>query len=232
METIFSTDSTAGSTYIAFFDLDRTITRAISGKELVKAAYRKGFLSDKNLAYAIILSFAIRLKLRDPQKIIDEMVKWVEGIPEKTFDELCQEVFLKTLLPSVYSEVIGELRSHKDKKAKVVILSSSLTPVCRRIASNLNMDDIVCSDLEVKNGYLTGSPQGRLCFGKEKAVRLTEYCEKYNSPLSDAWYYGDSFSDLPALMVVGNPICVNPDNRLKKTARKRGWPILLWHQVP
>jgi len=91
------------------------------------------------------------------------------------------------------------------------------------------MDDIICSDIEVKNGYLTGRPRGRLCFGEEKKSRLREYCEKNNTKTSDAWYYGDSISDLPALSSVGNPLCVNPDKKLKKAAHKRGWKTLRWH---
>jgi len=96
------------------------------------------------------------------------------------------------------------------------------------MARSLNLDDVICSELEVKNGYLTGLPVGHLCFGEEKAVRLKKYCEKNSFSLTDAWYYGDSVSDLPPLNAVGNPVCVNPDNQLRKTALKRRWKILKW----
>jgi phosphoserine phosphatase len=75
---------------------------------------------------------------------------------------------------------------------------------------------------------MTGLPVGHLCFGEEKAVRLQEYCARKNSLQSDAWYYGDSISDLAALNIVGNPVCVNPDKKLKKTAIERNWKILNW----
>ena len=110
-----------------------------------------------------------------------------------------------------------------------MILSSALTTICRQMAENLNIDDIICSGLEVKNGYMTGRPLGHLCFGEEKAVRLKRYCEIFNFSLSEAWYYGDSISDLHALSVVGNPVCVNPDKKLKKAAKRRGWKIVLWN---
>ena len=157
------------------------------------------------------------------------MMKWVKGMAEKTMIDLCSEVFSDVLLPSVHPEARSEIKFHKDKNAKVVILSSALTPVCNEMAKNLGMDDIICSDLEVKDGFLTGRPRGRLCFGEEKLVRLKEYCERNNSKTSDAWCYGDSISDLPALSSVGNPVCINPDSKLKKAAKKRGWKILNWH---
>ena len=96
------------------------------------------------------------------------------------------------------------------------------------MANNLNIDDIICSELEVYNGIMTGRPVGHLCFGEEKAVRLKEYCEKNNSFRSEAWYYGDSISDLPALEAVGKAVCINPDKKLKKTAVERDWKILYW----
>lgn len=229
METISSKDNNNGKSYIAFFDLDRTITKAISGKELAKYALRKGVLSYSNLIYALYTSLVYKLNLKDEQKIVDEMVRWVKDLKEESLLDLCSEVTLNVMLPSVYKEARSEINWHKEKNAKIVLLSSALTPICKEMAKNLKMDDIVCSDLEIINGYLTGCPVGKLCFGKEKAVRLLSYCEKHNSNASDAWYYGDSLSDMAALSYVGNPVCVNADRMLKKEAIRRGWKILAWN---
>lgn len=157
------------------------------------------------------------------------MVSWVKGIPENSIEDLCIEVFNEVIFPSVYKGAISEIELHKAKNAKVVILSSALTTICRQMAENLNIDDIICSGLEVKNGYMTGRPFGHLCFGEEKAIRLKRYCEIFNFSLSEAWYYGDSISDIHALSAVGNPVCVNPDKKLKKAAKRRGWKIVSWN---
>ena len=229
METIFSKNSNTAGIYIAFFDLDRTITKAISGKALARGAIRNGLMSRFNLVNAIYLSLVHKLNLKDPLKIMDKMTLWVKGMAESTMIDLCSEVFHDLLLPSIYTEARSEIKFHKDNNAKVVILSSALTPICVEAANNLTMDDIICSDLEVKDGYLTGRPLGRLCFGEEKMVRLVEYCRKNNANTSDAWYYGDSISDLHALSSVGNPVCINPDRKLKRVAQERDWKILNWH---
>jgi HAD superfamily hydrolase (TIGR01490 family) len=229
METTSSRDRNHKYSYLAFFDLDQTIANSISGRTLVKAAYKKGLLTGLDLMNALILSLQFRLKFKDPLKIIDSMVRWSEGIPEKTMVDLCSDVFRQVLVPSVYKEARFEIETHKAKNAKVIILSSSLTTVCQEMAKYLGMDDSICTELEVRNGYLTGHPVGHLCFGEEKAQRLKGYCEKNNFSTFDAWYYADSISDLPALSSVGNPICVNPDNKLKKTAIRRGWKIVSWN---
>lgn len=229
MEITSSKDSFTGKNYIAFFDLDRTITRKISGNELIKRAFKNGLLARSGFIYAIYLSLLYKLNLRDPLKIIDTMISWVKGISEKAMNELCSEVYLEILLPSVYEEARSEISAHKGKGAKLVILSSSLTRICWKMSDNLGMDDVICSELEVRDGFLTGNPCGHLCFGDEKAARLKEYCKRNNIEPSDAWYYGDSISDLAALSSVGNPVCVNPDKKLNKEAHQRGWKILWWY---
>jgi HAD superfamily hydrolase (TIGR01490 family) len=229
METIFSEDSITGKKNIVFFDLDRTIINAISGNALVRIAYKKGIMTNCDLARAFYLSVVYKLNLRDPQLIIDEMVSWAKGMQVETMNDLCTEVLREVLVPSVYKEAVAEIKIRKNNNAKLVILSSALTPICRGMAKHLEMDDIICSELEVTNGILTGSPIGHLCFGIEKAARLKEYCEKNNTNTSEAWYYGDSISDLAALKSVGNPVCVNPDRKLRKEAIQRGWKILWWN---
>jgi putative phosphoserine phosphatase / 1-acylglycerol-3-phosphate O-acyltransferase len=228
METTFSKDSATGNGYISFFDLDLTITRTISGKELIRGAIKKGIMAPSDIVHSVYLLLLYKLNLRDPLKIIDDMVMGVKGMPEKTMTDLCSGIFRDVLLPSVYSEARSEIKFHKDNNGKVVLLSSTLAPLCQEFAKDLLLDDILCSRLEVKNGYLTGRPIGRMCFGEEKTVRLREYCELNNTSLSDVWYYADSISDLPALSSVGIPVCVNPDKKLRKAAVKRGWKILYW----
>jgi putative phosphoserine phosphatase / 1-acylglycerol-3-phosphate O-acyltransferase len=228
MEPISSRDSSTPKNYIAFFDLDQTLADSISGKELARAAYHKGIMKNTDLLNAVWQSLAFRFNLTDPAKLIDKMASWTRGMPEQTMIDLCSEVSVGIIIPSIYKDAVTEIEFHKEKNAKLVILSSALKKICEEIGNSLGFDDILCSELEVSNGYLTGYPLGHLCFGDEKSVRLLEYCKKNNCSPSDAWYYGDSISDLPALSAVGNPVCVNPDKKLKKMSHIRGWKTLIW----
>ncbi len=215
--------------YIAFFDLDQTITSEISGKALIRMAWRNGHISLSDIVKAFYLYILYKFSLRDPLKVINDMVASVKGRSETWLESLCAEVCREKLLPSIFSEAIDAINYHKGNNAKVVILSSALNQICRPVSEFLGMDDFICSSLEVKGGYLTGEPVGRLCFGEEKLTRFTEYCKKNTMNPSESWYYGDSFSDLPVLQSVGNPVCVNPDRKLKKEAHMRGWKVLSWN---
>lgn len=215
--------------YIAFFDLDRTITKAISGRVLAHRAYKKGLMNRLDIANALYLGLAYRLGFADPVKIMTRMLQWTRNLPEQVLLQLSSEAVNEVLLPSIHSEVADELKMHRSKNAKAVILSSSLVSICKEVADHLNMDDVVCSDLEVRNGFLTGQPVGNLCYGNEKLVRLREYCEKNNKKIEDSWYYADSISDFPALGVVGHPVCINPDKQLRNKAKEKNWTIYYWN---
>jgi len=228
MGTISSENKPEGKSYIAFFDLDHTLIMANSGILLIREAREMGLMTSMDLARALWLSFLYRLSLRNTEKIIFGMLQWLEGVPIRKVNELSTEVFLKNMAGAIPDEARKEIIRHQEKNGAAVILSSALCPVCKAVAGYLNMDDIICTRIETTDGVCTGRPSGRLCFGKEKVARLREYCEKNNSRVEDAWYYGDSISDLPVLQIVGNPVCVNPDKKLLKVAQEINWKIFWW----
>jgi HAD superfamily hydrolase (TIGR01490 family) len=227
METTSSKNSSSKG-YIAFFDLDKTLTGVISGRAIALRAFRKGLMKNYSFLQALLLSALYKLKLKDPLAAIDQMARWTKGMDEKIFIELCNEAVEELLIPSVYPDARKEILLHKANNARVVLLSSALTPVCRGMAENLVMDDYIGTEMKIKDNRLTGETEGELCYGNEKAVRLRQYCEKNNTTPASVWYYGDSFSDLQVLSAVGNPVCINPDRSLKKVARQRGWKTERW----
>jgi putative phosphoserine phosphatase/1-acylglycerol-3-phosphate O-acyltransferase len=226
METISSKDRNPGINYIAFFDLDGTIICSNSGKALILYAYKRGLITWKDIAKGMYLSFLYRFEFKDTAKIINSIVGWLKGVSESDLAALSEEIFKDHLKKSIRPEIVEQIRLHKKDGGMVVVLSSAIMPVCKAVADHLEMDDVICSTLETRNGIFTGNPDGSLCFGKEKVARLTEFCIKHNIKPCDSWYYGDSIDDLPVLSSVGNPVCVNPDKKLLKAARKRGWKVL------
>lgn len=214
--------------YVAFFDLDNTLVKAISGKEIVLEAFRQGLMTCKDLSRSVYLSLAFRLRIKDPLRIIDEMAGWTRGIPAETINSLCSRVTEEVLIPSVSNAARDEIDKHKSKGALTVILSSSLLPVCHRMAEHLGIDNIICSELEIIDGLCSGRFHGTPCFGEEKLNRLRSYCEINNNKPSETWYYGDSISDLPAMNFVGHPVCINPDRKLRKKATGNKWEIHFW----
>jgi phosphoserine phosphatase len=64
-------------------------------------------------------------------------------------------------------------------------------------------------------------------FGAEKLSRARALIERLGLSGADCAFYSDSVHDLPLLEAVARPVAVNPDHRLKRIARRRGWEIIL-----
>jgi len=214
--------------YVAFFDLDKTIIGMNSGYALVKLAHEKGLMSKREMFHAIVQSLLYKLNLRDTSLIISSMGEWLKGLNENAVNSLAEEAVGKYLIGSVFREAYNEIATHKNDGNQLVILSSAIGAICRPLASQLGIDSIQCTEMESKGGILTGNPSGNFCYGREKQARISMFCHEQGFDPKSAFCYADSISDLPALETVGNPVCVNPDRKLRKIAVDRGWRICYW----
>lgn len=86
---------------------------------------------------------------------------------------------------------------------------------------------MLSSELEVTRGAFTGKPSA-LCFGRHKVVLAEAWATRHGVDLAHSYFYSDSFNDLPMLERVGTAIAVNPDARLRRHARRRGWAVQQW----
>lgn len=214
--------------YIAFFDLDNTILSLNSGRVLTMEAFKSGLMSRPLLGLAFYYSLLYKFNLRNHLDLIAGMAKWLKGRTLDEINRLSERVVRLHLVNAIRPQVIPEIKFHRENNAEVVILSSVITEICNLLGSYLGTDNQIGTRMEVANGILTGLPHNKFCFEEEKMVRLKEYCTAKNFDLNEAYYYGDSYSDIHALEVVGNPVCVTPDRRLRRIATERKWPIYNW----
>jgi len=214
--------------YVAFFDLDKTILDINSGSVMVKEAYRSGLMGTSGILKAFYLSLLYKLNLRDTSHIISGMAKWLKGMSSDQLNTLTEESVKRYLINAIRPQVYNELKLHRDNGAEVVILSSAIIEICRPIGYHLGIDNYICTVMGSSDGILTGLPIEKFCFEQEKRVRLNKYCNERDYKLSEAYYYGDSIADLPALEIVGNPVCITPDRKLTQIAQSRRWRIDEW----
>ena len=70
-------------------------------------------------------------------------------------------------------------------------------------------------------------------YGVGKVELANAFAETHGIDLDAELLLLDSITDLPMLERVGFPRVVNPDPRLLRIARRRGWPVLDWrHDEP
>ena len=57
-----------------------------------------------------------------------------------------------------------------------------------------------------------------------------ELAERRGYDLARSYAYSDSITDVHMLEAVGHPHAVNPDKELRRVARERGWPVLVFNR--
>lgn len=213
-------------TYVAAFDLDKTIISVNSARLIVQASRRIGLMRKRDYLRAILFSIIYKFDLRDANKIVADMTKWLKGIKEDEIIRLMDKHVIGDVLELIRPEIVKRMEQHRKENARLVMLSSAMPYICGPIAKHMKMDDVVSSNLEVIDGKLTGKSLGKLNFGKQKAVTMKQFCEENNYSLAESYYYGDAFTDRFVLDAVGHAVCVRPEIKLRNMARRKGWEIL------
>jgi len=213
-------------TYIAAFDLDKTILSVNSAKLVVQVSRKAGIMQNKDFRMAVWYSVLYKLDLCDPNKLVHSMALWLKGLKEEYIREIIDTRVIPQVLAHIRPEIKEEMDAHRKRGGRLVLLSSAMNYLCEPVVRHLDMDDLVCSRMEVRNGLFTGHPHGKLVFGKEKLKQMKDYCSTKNFDLDRAWYYGDAMTDRFILEGVGNPVCVKPELALRRLAKRKNWTII------
>jgi len=153
----------------------------------------------------------------------------LEAIKGRSRDEVIavgRSVAREELLPRLYPQAVELLSRHKRAGREVYIASSSPEDYLALLAEELGIDGVIGTRAQVVDGRYTGELDGPLVHGPEKATRVEKLAAEKGIDLGRSFAYSDSANDLPMLELVGNPVAMNPDTRLRHEARKRGWQML------
>lgn len=210
----------------ALFDLDKTLLDTSSAQLYARYLYRRGEMSKRVLLRVIWWGILSRLAVLDMQSLIPRLLSGSAGDDEAALKALCDQWFSEDVVPHVTELGVARVREHQAQGHVVAIVSASTQYVVGPMAAYLGIPgQYVCTHLENRDGRLTGRVVDPVCFGEGKVVWAERFAEEWNVDLSASTFYTDSLSDLPLLERVAHPVAVNPDPRLLRVARQRGWPV-------
>ena len=152
--------------------------------------------------------------------------KSYEGFSQDRLRYFSDELFEEVLKPAIYNGTPELIVQGKKIGQRQIVLTGALDFTIQRLMDHLGIDDYVANRLEFVNGYATGRVLPPVMASATKAKWIREYAEREGLNLSESYAYSDSISDLPMLSIVGHPVAVNPDFRLKQTALQHDWAIL------
>jgi HAD superfamily hydrolase (TIGR01490 family) len=212
----------------AFFDLDRTVIRRSSALALAPAFRRHGLISRLDLARSAFWQALFVLRGASAERVraaAEDGMRILAGFSVEDMRRLVGDAMEPVLRPLVYEEPLALVRRHRERGERVYIVSATLQEIVERIADDLGFDGAIGSTCEIVDGVYTGRSL-RAAHGAGKAEALRELAREENIDLAASTAYSDSYSDVPFLEAVGRPVAANPDRKLRRIARERGWEVV------
>lgn len=213
----------------ALFDMDRTLIAKETASLYVRYQRRIGEASSRDLARTLYWVAQYTLGVLDHAAVAAKVVRTLEGMPEEKMVWRCEDWFLRDVDRFITVGGRVAVARHLEAGDVCAIVTGASKYASWPLARRLQIPHVVSTVFEVDGeGRFTGRAEMPLCLGEGKLQRAEAFVKGLGLRLEDAVFYTDSITDLPLLERVGEPVVVNPDPRLARVARRRGWPIERW----
>lgn len=212
---------------LALFDLDNTLIAGDSDHAWGEFAVENGLVNAEAYARQNDQFYAdYENGTLDVSAYLRFALAPLSAFSMRELDNYHQE-FLRTKIAPMQLEKATQLvEKHRELGHRLVVITSTNRFVVGPIVSELGISELICSEPEVMDARYTGNFVEEPCFREGKILKLKRWLSQQNEVLADAWFYSDSFNDLPLLEIVDNPVAVDPDSTLAAYAKDAGWPIM------
>jgi len=218
--------------HLAVFDLEHTLmasnvvdTYAWLASRHLSPARRARFVADLVRQGPSLLA----LDRRDRGDFLRSFYLRFEDAPLERLRADSWELFHQQLLTKSFPDGFARVRAHRALGHRTLLITGALGFIIEPIRPLF--DDIVCAEMEVRDGRLTGHLTTLPPIGEARALLLADYAAEHDLSLDESVAYADSASDLAMLEAVGFPVAVNPESRLSAIARRRGWHVEHWSRA-
>lgn len=216
---------------VAAFDLDGTIIDGESPLKLTTSLLRHRHLPIHKAFLMGIWGIRYRLRLPLVESTPRELL--FSALTEPTVEEVDAEimdVFERRIRKRIRPGAVREIERCREDGMKIVLASASFKPITTTIVEEFGFDGQVSTIMEEKDGHYTGRVVGVPVQGREKLRLLVQLCNDMFGPGN--WVleraYSDHYSDIPMLEHAHEVTVVDPDKKLERIAKRRGWEIVDW----
>ncbi len=122
--------------------------------------------------------------------------------------------------------VLDRLEQHRREGYYIMLVSGAFEPLLHSVTKNVNVDYIVGTRIPYENEQLDKRTPVNHVHGARKTEKIVVQLADSEVDWKNSFAYGDSYSDLDVLELVGNPVAVKPEPRLLQVAEERKWEVL------
>ncbi|WP_058047585.1 HAD family hydrolase [Streptomyces roseifaciens] len=212
----------------AFFDLDNTVMQGASLFHFGRGLYKRRFFQKRELARFAWQQVWFRLAGEDAehmQDARDSALSIVKGHRVSELMTIGEEIYDEYMAERIWPGTRALAQAHLDAGQKVWLVTAAPVEAATIIARRLGLTGALGTVAESIGGVYTGKLVGEPLHGPAKAEAVRALAAAEGLDLSRCAAYSDSANDIPMLSLVGHPYAVNPDSRLRKHARERGWRL-------
>jgi putative phosphoserine phosphatase/1-acylglycerol-3-phosphate O-acyltransferase len=209
----------------AFFDFDGTLIAGYSAEAFVLDAIRRRKVDPQTMVRSLLAGLDMHLRRSDVTALMEIAAEAGKGRREEALIELGQRLFRERLAGTVYPEARALVKAHQRRGHTVALASSATRFQAAPLASDLGIEHVLCTKIEVVDGRLTGRVDGPVLWGRNKADAVAGFAAEAGLKLADSYGYANGDEDVEFLETVGRARPLNPGSGLAKVAAERGWPI-------
>ncbi|MGB9152411.1 MAG: HAD family hydrolase [Alphaproteobacteria bacterium] len=193
----------------AIFDFDHTLIEGDSLWPYLGYAVGKG-LSYVALAEALAVLTLRYVQFRQPESartfIKDRILRNL--LAGKKQAALAPASARTRIWQKENAQMMRRLQEHRANGDVIVIASGSLDLYLPILLRDIPHDALICTEIGVKNGIVTGEMIKGNCVRQNKAARVKEWLDA-NGPFDETYGYGNYPHDVPMLNLVKHRIIVS-----------------------
>jgi HAD superfamily hydrolase (TIGR01490 family) len=213
----------------AFFDLDNTVMQGAAIFHFGRGLYKRKFFHKRDLMRFAWQQAWFRIAgSEDPehmQEAQDSALSIVKGHRVEELMSIGEEIYDEYMAVKIWPGTRALAQAHLDAGQRVWLVTAAPVETATIIARRLGLTGALGTVAESVDGVYTGRLVGEPLHGPAKAEAVRALAAAENLDLSRCAAYSDSSNDIPMLSLVGHPYAINPDSRLRKHARDKGWRL-------
>jgi HAD superfamily hydrolase (TIGR01490 family) len=219
----------ADPTAAAFFDVDNTMMQGASIFHFARGLHRREFFTTKEILAAAWKQAYFRIVgVEDPDHVAKaraSALSFIAGHPVEELQSLSEEIFEEAMAQRIWPGTRALAQLHLEEGQRVWLVTAAPIEIARVIARRLGLTGALGTVAEHENGVYTGRLVGDMLHGPAKGEAIKALAAREGLDLEQCSAYSDSFNDLTMLSMVGHPVAINPDARLRAYAKHQGWQI-------
>ena len=146
---------------------------------------------------------------RDRGDFLRTFFRRYEGASVAGIERLVDRHVGEFMLQKASAASIRRIREHRAAGHRTLLLTAAATAFLRPLEPLFDL--VIGADLQVDDdGRYTGFMSSPPLVGEARAAWLRRYASTEGVDLAHSYAYADSYSDLPLLRAVGNPVAVSP----------------------